>query len=68
MVHEDLGFSILTLTFMLNFGRYVLVSKSSDCSAIVHRESGGEIFTFIRKILPNIESSVDDSLPASKEG
>ena len=54
---------------MLNFGRYVLVSKRSNCSAIVHRESrGGEFFTFIRKILPNIESSVDDTLPASKEG
>ena len=32
-------FNFNTMTFMLNFGRYVLVSKSSICSAIVHRES-----------------------------
>ena len=40
--HDSWGpgvFNFNTLTFMLNFGRYVLVSKSSICSAIVHRES-----------------------------
>ena len=32
-------FNFNTLTFMLSFWRYVLLSKSSNCSAIVHRES-----------------------------
>ena len=32
-------FNFNTLTFILNLGRYVLVSKNSNCLAIVHRES-----------------------------
>jgi hypothetical protein len=34
-------FNFNTMTFMLNFGRYVLVSKSSNCSFghLVHQES-----------------------------
>ena len=45
--------------------RAVIVRSAISC---IRNRRGGEIFTFIRKILPNIESSVDDSLPASKEG
>ena len=44
-------FNFNTMTFMLSFERYVLLSKSSNCSAIVHRDSSwwrNEFFTFIR--------------------
>ena len=37
-------------------------------SRIGNRRGGDFSLSFVLKILPNIESSVDDSLPASKEG
>ena len=62
-------FNFNTLTFCsILEGMFLWVRAVIVRPSCIGNRCGGEIFTFIRKIWHNIESSVDDSLPASKEG